>query len=39
MIFLAPDDAWIGAVLAVLGFAIEGIAFALGHRDNARDRE
>lgn len=39
MIFLAPDDAWIGVVLAVLGFAVEGVAVALGHRSRMRDRD
>lgn len=39
LIFLAPDDAWIGAVLAGLGFAIEGVAVALVHRGRMRDRE
>lgn len=29
LIFLAPEDVWIGAVLAILGIAIEVIAFKL----------
>lgn len=39
LIFLAPDNAWIGVVLAVLGLAIEGIAVTLGHRGKAKDRD
>lgn len=32
--FLAPDNAWIGAVLAILGAVIELIAFGLARRSN-----
>lgn len=34
LLFLAPDDAWIGAALAALGVAIELIAFGLTHYTN-----
>ncbi len=36
LIFLAPDNAWIGAVLAIAGVAVELIAFGLARRDNNR---
>lgn len=39
LIFLAPDDAWIGIVLAVLGFAIEAAAVAIGHRNRRKNRQ
>lgn len=39
LIFLAPDDAWIGIVLAVLGLALEGVALALAHRDKTGGRD
>lgn len=39
LIFLAPDDAWIGIVFAVLGLALEGIALVLVHRDKTGDRD
>ncbi|MDP3842021.1 MAG: hypothetical protein Q8Q81_05410 [Oxalobacteraceae bacterium] len=35
LIFLAPDDVWIGAVLAIAGIVIELIAFRLA--DSAKD--
>lgn len=34
LIFLAPDNVWIGAVLAILGIVIELIAFGLIHRND-----
>lgn len=34
LIFLAPDDVWIGAVLAISGIVIEVIAFGLMHRND-----
>jgi len=36
LIFLAPDNVWIGAVLAVLGIVLELIAFGLVRRDKER---
>ena len=36
LIFLAPENVWIGAVLAILGIVIELIAFGLVHRRNDR---
>lgn len=35
LIFLVPDDVWIGAVLAIAGIVIELIAFRLA--DSAKD--
>lgn len=37
LIFLVPDDVWIGAVLAALGVALELIAFTL-LRNAKRDK-
>ncbi|HEX2530097.1 MAG TPA: hypothetical protein VHK70_01350 [Burkholderiaceae bacterium] len=36
LIFLAPENAWIGTVLALLGIIIELIAIALGHNRKNR---
>lgn len=36
LIFLAPANVWIGAVLAILGIVIELIAFGLGHRNGGK---
>jgi drug/metabolite transporter (DMT)-like permease len=36
LIFLAPDNAWIGAVLAISGIVIELIAFGLARRGDDR---
>ncbi len=32
LIFLAPENAWIGAVLLVLGLGVEIAGLVLGHR-------
>lgn len=34
LLFLAPDDTWLGGVLALAGIAVELIAFALRHWKN-----
>lgn len=36
LIFLAPDDVWIGAVLAIVGIVIELIAFRLANSSDDR---
>lgn len=36
LIFLAPDNVWIGAVLAIAGIIIELIAFKLAHSNNGK---
>ncbi len=38
LLFLAPQNAWIGAVLGALGLAIELAAFAIAHRAGRRAR-
>jgi hypothetical protein len=32
LIFLAPEQVWIGGVMAALGIGMEFIAIAVGHR-------
>jgi hypothetical protein len=34
LIFLAPDDVWIGIVLALLGVGIELVGIMLSHSDS-----
>lgn len=34
LFFLAPDNAWIGAVLAIAGVVVELIAFGLARKSN-----
>lgn len=34
LLFLAPDDTWLGIVLALAGIAVELLAFALRHWKN-----
>lgn len=36
LLYLAPDDSWIGVVLALAGVAVELIAVLLRHRKNSR---
>jgi hypothetical protein len=37
LIFFAPDQFWLGAVLALVGFVIELIAFWLAYRDERKN--
>lgn len=39
LIFLAPDNAWIGIVLAALGLGLEGVALVLAHRNKTDGRD
>lgn len=39
LLFFAPDNAWLGIVLAALGLGLEAVALILAHRNKTGGRD